>query len=153
MKDIDIKLVNELFTYNPETGEFRNKVTRGRAREGELAGSVSNRGYLKLQVAYNQVFAAHRVAWAIYYNEQPPKEIDHKNRNKTDNSISNLIASDRVQNNANKNCKGYTIDPYGRYRVRVTVGGKRISVGIYDTPEEAQAVFKAKKAELLSNAS
>jgi hypothetical protein len=58
-------------------------------RAGSPAGSLRPDGYVSLCVEGKQ-WLAHRLAWVLHYGEDPPKIIDHINKNKSDNSIANL---------------------------------------------------------------
>lgn len=73
-------------------------------------------------------------------------EVDHKNRKKYDNRYRNLRVSTRAENNINHglssvNTSGYVgvsyIKSKGKYRAYITVNNKQISLGLYNTPEEA----------------
>ena len=90
--------IAEEVEYNPETGEFVwLKSGRGRfKRKGEKAGSYRPDGYLSICVNKQQ-WLSHRLAWLIYYNDEPPKIIDHIDGNKSNNAITNLrVGTDGV---------------------------------------------------------
>lgn len=75
--------------YNPETGVFKWKVTTSpKAVAGSLAGYINN-GYLKIGINGKQ-YPAHRLAWFYYYKEWPKNQIDHIDRNRQNNAITNL---------------------------------------------------------------
>ncbi len=93
------------------------------------------------------------------------KYIDHKNRDKSDNRRNNLRPASSGQNRANsvinsnnksgfkgvhlkKRCKRTSkrklrSDAQGdRWCAQINVGREKISLGYFDTPEEAHAVYK-----------
>ena len=77
--------------YNPETGVFRWKRD-GRGcfkRAGAEAGGARPDGYKSISVLGRQ-WLCHRLAWVMTHGEEPPRVIDHINRDKSDNSIENL---------------------------------------------------------------
>lgn len=51
--------------------------------------AIQGDGYLCGGI-FGTVYLAHRVAWCIFYGQWPVNQIDHKNRNRQDNRISNL---------------------------------------------------------------
>jgi hypothetical protein len=78
--------------YNPNTGSMVwKKSGRGRfKREGESCSNIPvDNGYIHICVNMTQ-YLAHRIAWFLHYNEEPPRVIDHINQDKTDNRIANL---------------------------------------------------------------
>ena len=77
--------------YDSATGVFTWKINgRGKfKRAGAVAGSKRPDGYLSLCVNGKQ-WLAHRLAWVICYGEEPPSILDHIDRDKSNNSISNL---------------------------------------------------------------
>jgi hypothetical protein len=78
--------------YNPNTGDMVWKKS-GRGRFKRKGVSCSNKpvanGYIHICVN-NKQWLAHRLAWVLHYGEEPPRVIDHINRDKTDNRIANL---------------------------------------------------------------
>ncbi len=60
--------------YDPETGVFTRRFSRGRA--GEEAGTVNGSGYREIRVR-TQRYLAHRLAWFYVYGTWPKEQIDH----------------------------------------------------------------------------
>lgn len=97
-----LEVLQEKFIYNPDTGELIYKKTLHKSRVGEVAGYLTQRGWLRVKVG-NTHYRVHRIAWKMFYGEDPPTglDIDHINRDKTDNRISNLRVVTRKDNVAN----------------------------------------------------
>jgi len=90
----------------------------------------------------------HNVITLCYLGEKPQGyQTDHINSIKTDNRLENLQYITPQQNNQKKktingrNIKGYFLTKYGKYRASITVDNKKISLGTYDTEEEARQVY------------
>lgn len=141
-----------LLHYDPETGLISNKVARRGARCGDAAGSINGMGYSRVYFKRKHYYA-HRVAWALFYGEQPPDYIDHIDGNGLNNSIANLRKAEQRQNLGNQKVrtdnttgyKGVTLfKRTGKYIARAA--GKHL--GYFATPEEAHAAYcKAADAE------
>ena len=142
----DTNLLHELLTYCPESGEIKWRVTRGgKAKVGDTAGST-DRGYLRIRI-HGSAYPAHRIAWALYYGEDPyPSVLDHINRDKTDNRISNLRLCTCSENNYNRglprnNTSGHRGVYYEKnkktWRPSIRINGKTVSLGSYKTKEDA----------------
>lgn len=130
-------------------GTLYNKIDRGtRAKKDQPAGNTN--GYLKIRI--NGVsYYAHRIAWFLYYNEQPPNTIDHIDGDKTNNKKENLRECTQQENTynisktrASSGVKGVTIHN-NKYRVRLRVNGKVTCFGVYNTLEEAESVAREKR--------
>ena len=63
-------------------------------------GSKDKYGYLIIKIKGKQ-YKAHHIAWLLVYGEYPKYEIDHINKNKLDNRISNLRISNRTEQTRN----------------------------------------------------
>ena len=101
------------FSYNPQTGLI---IRNDRINSN---GSLDKDGYLIIKIKGRQ-YKAHRLAWFLFYGEFPNMEIDHINRDRKDNRITNLRVSSRLENvlnikqspNKNTGVIGIYIDKY-----------------------------------------
>jgi hypothetical protein len=147
--------LKELLDYNPETGIFvwKKHLKQSNKYEGDLAGCLHGGGYIAIQIKGIRYYA-HRLAWLYMYGKFPEKELDHINRVKSDNRISNLREVTRSQNMRNvgirqDNTSGETHISFrmdrGKYRVSVTENGCFKSLGHFKTIEEAKNVLDVYK--------
>jgi len=94
--------LKSLLTYDPDTGEFRWRVSKSnRAPVGGLAGCSDKYGYVVIRVD-GVLHKAHRLAWLYCHGMFPDKNLDHINQTPSDNRISNLRAVDQHENNQNR---------------------------------------------------
>jgi hypothetical protein len=138
---IDLGWVAAAFRYDPTTGEV---VGPRNAR-----GSVTKYGYRRFHVG-GFCLMAHRIAWALHFNEQPPQFIDHINGDKLDNRAQNLRAASRNENarnrkrhaNSTTGVKGvYEDKKTGRFRAQIRVGGVLRNIGHFAEKESARAAY------------
>lgn len=155
--------VEELLTYNPETGEFHWKVDRrgGRnagflcARAGDRAGWADERGYLRVRIN-GRSHRLHRLAWLVVYGVNPEGHIDHEDGDTANNRIRNLRDATRAQNMHNQGVrkgntsgfKGVFWDKQNKtWTAQIRTGGKRLRLGAHKTPEAAHAAYVAAAQE------
>jgi hypothetical protein len=150
--------LKELFYYDKKTGFF--KRVKGIASKGgsinNIAGCLTVRGYWKICVDGKQ-YTAHRLAWLYVYGNFPEGFIDHINRIKVDNKISNLrvvTRSENLQNIYKATKKNKTSGVLGvswfkrdkKWQAEIQKNKKRIYLGRYDSLEDAKnAYLEAKK--------
>lgn len=147
------QLAMESLGYDPATGVFvRKKAGRFQSRfVGKEAGYVSKRGYVVIQLGKKLHFA-HRLAWLIIHGELPP-EIDHINRNCSDNRIKNLRPATHTQNKQNSSAhKKRGILPCGvrkdgkKFQAKIRHNKKQVHLGSFATPVEAESVYLIERA-------
>jgi hypothetical protein len=127
------------FTYEPDTGIFRKKPT------GQQIG-FRHFEYVVLGFKRKKL-RAHRVAWAMTYGAWPEGDLDHVNRDGTDNRIANLRLATPSQNTANTKprCasgrKGVSPSRNGKWRVQIKRHGQNTHLGTFDTLDEAAHAY------------
>ncbi len=145
--------VQDLFDYNPETGEFFwKKKTSLRNWIGKKAGGVGVKGYVYLRINKKKHFA-HRIAWLYVHGVLPSGQMDHINGIKNDNRISNLREATNSQNRQNltapfsKNKTGYRGVSLrrGYYCVCLKVNKKVVLYKEFKTAKEASDAYMAAK--------
>ena len=105
---------------------------------------INNKHYLLHRVNYY----IHNPEWDIYDNSKN-NEIDHIDRNPSNNHISNLRIATHSQNGQNTDGKGYTYHKqHNKYMARIYINGKPKHLGYYDTKEEAREIYLKHKKEL-----
>lgn len=148
--------VRELFDYRDGMLIWKSKGKR--VVVGNVAGGVSgNMGYHMVSVG-GKKFCAHRVIWLWHHGYMPENDVDHINRDKTDNRIENLREVSRSCNMRNtdnlSNCtsgvKGVSFDnPSGFWMAQITVRGRSVYLGRY--PDFTEAVCHRLAAEQAEN--
>lgn len=143
---VDVDKLCEDFSYCSETGVVsRLKSYSNNSKLGPV-GTKHNQGYLTVTTQGRQ-FLLHRLAWILYYREQPPESIDHIDGDKTNNRISNLREATLTENNRNVGRKGSLykgvckFKPTGKYHAQITVNRSRKHLGYFNTPEEAARAY------------
>ena len=145
--------LNELFIYNPTTGELRRKVGRkGGGPAGSIAGSSSKQGYLRIMID-GGYYRVHRVCYKMATGRDPGIfEIDHINGIRNDNRLSNLRMVDRATNSRNvkrlvNNSSGYNGISFNKrkkvYETYIRVNQKKIHLGYFKEEEDAVAARAA----------
>jgi hypothetical protein len=148
-------------TYAPDTGDLTWKP---RPREhfrsdhawkswnarfpGQIAGSPDVRKYLILCIDDIR-YKAHRVIWMMQTGDQPPSLLDHRRRGPTENRWVNLRPATPQQNTFNQRKRVGLPLPKGvcsqgkRYRSTAGLNGRKISLGMSGTPDEASDLYRA----------
>jgi len=142
-----------MLEYSPDTGMFRHvPPCSNNARQEWHAGSDEHgRCYSVWFDGRNQ--RAHRVAWFLHHGTWPTGTIDHINGNPKDNRMDNLRDVSQQVNNRHilvarlHNHVGVlgVTKWRSKYRARITVNGRSMHLGVFDTHEAASAVYQLAK--------
>ena len=138
--------VRQLFRY--EDGKLIRRVkARGRGKVGEQAGSIGVRGYATTQVD-KVLYYNHRLVFLYHHGFLPENEVDHIDRDTTNNRIENLREVTRTCNS--RNCKMRTANKSrvigvcwdsvnSKWGAAIVVDKKRVHLGRYSDLTEAVA--------------
>ena len=124
------------YAYDPETGVF--------TRRGKVVANRKGNGYVGIGRQY-----AHRLAWLCVHGRWHNGDIDHINRDKTDNRISNLRECSRSENQRNQgltaaNRSGFkgVCQRRGRWIATIRDNGRYVYLGTFDKPEAASLAYQ-----------
>ncbi len=144
---IPVERLWELYEYSPLTGALISRRT-GRA----VKGIPDRQGYRRINVWYNDGMGNrpiqrgyHQAVYAWCVGNWAIHQIDHINRDKTDNRIQNLRDVTSRQNNINKSTfnSGATWNKeHKHWRAQFTRNGKQKLLGTFPTQAEAQQAYK-----------
>lgn len=167
--EIPVEFLRECFGYDAETGvimwrsrpraHFKDDRAQARfeaAFSGKPAGRISVKGYLTIGLSYEgkvHTLRANRLIWAMVTGAWPRQLIDHRNRVKSDNRVTNLREATKAQNAWN------SVRPAGKlprgvrkfkdcskFFSLINVNMKSLYLGSFETPEAAHAAYvEAKK--------
>ena len=150
--------LREVLHYEPETGVFTWRVSRqgGSATVGKEAGGESVFGYVSIKIDGRRYFA-HRLAFLYILGRFPEEQVDHINRDRSDNRWKNLREATASENQRNvsswsTNTSGYKgvtfIARLSKYQAQIRHNSKYIYLGIFDCPQEAASAYNAAAREL-----
>lgn len=151
MEDLTQDRLKELLEYDPATGDFVWKVSRGSRKSGSVAGYLRTEGYRALKVD-RTLYYSHRLAFLFMEGSFPPAFVDHINHKEADNSWANLRHATNKENNRHKamqsnNTSGipgvYWHKQSGKWIAQIKVDGKDIYLGSTHDKEEARRWRKA----------
>jgi hypothetical protein len=146
----------DIVSYSPYTGVFRWRISRGRCAAGAIAGTRGSQGYVYVKVD-GKNYLAHRLAWFFTYGKWVD-EIDHRNRDRSDNRLANLREATRSQNNSNTSMRstntsglrGVSFDKSRlQWRATITFNGTQKTIGRFATKEAAAAAYLAEARRLM----
>lgn len=153
MSDITREQLKQLLEYDPNTGTFTwLSCKAGQVQPGAAAGHIRKDGYASIKIG-GKAYKAHRLAW-LYMTGNWPEEIDHRDRDPSNNRWENLREATHAENCRNRiysnstGATGVSRERNGRFRARIKKDGIRIFLGIFDTPDEAHAVVMAAKKKM-----
>lgn len=148
MPKLTLERLKTLLDYNPDTGEFRRLIRRGRlGLTGSVPGWITD-GYRKITLD-GESFYSGRLVWFYMIGAWPRHEVDHRDMNPLNDRWDNLREATRSQNCANrrplsKRSKFRGATPRGRrWIAQGNINGKQAYLGMFDTEEEANAAYSA----------
>jgi hypothetical protein len=164
-----VEYLRQCFEYDEKTGtliwkerprhHFKTEAACGAwnaTHSGKPAGGVTRRrgqseGRRFIGLDYRRYFA-HRIVWALNKGEWPDGPLDHAYNRPEHNHVENLRPASPGENSRNRGpqrnnrsgAKG--VDWHrasGKWRARITVGGKHIYLGLFDDLEDAKWAYAA----------
>lgn len=157
--------LQECFDYNPKTGilhwkerplhHFKTKsgCLQANARfAGKEAGTLASNGngytFKSICINYTRYVVA-RIVYKLVHNEEPV-EIDHIDINPENLKLLNLRPCTSSQNKMNRNVRSNSrtglkgvgwYSPSKKYRARIKIDGKEITLGYFDDPKKAYEAY------------
>lgn len=154
---MSLEELKEILNYDPVTGVVSWKVTMGNRGQYKAGTPCSNKdaygyGRVKLKgIAYK----LHRIAWGFVYGYLPTKHIDHIDGNPSNNIINNLREVSCRDNCLNRkihrkgHITGTTLSSKSdKWQAQISIRGKRIYIGYFDTQQEAHEAYVATRNRL-----
>lgn len=157
-----MKDLSALFVYSESspTGLIWKNHPYYKSKNGKVAGTKESHGYWQVMVDYKYI-PCHRVVWVIHYGEIPAGlEIDHIDRNRRNNKLSNLRLVTRSQNMANKSMqknnksgfKGVSWSTCAKkWQAGICIKRKCVHIGYFASPIEANQAYIKKAIELFGD--
>ena len=150
--ELTAEYLRSVLHYDPATGIFTWKVrTAHNVKVGDVAGCPNGDGYLQIKLQRRH-YKAHRLAWLHVYGEWPKEQLDHTNRIRTDNRISNLREVTNKQNGQNRSKRSDNTSGHpgvvwhkriSKWRAQIKHNQKLIYLGLFENLEDAVSARKA----------
>lgn len=153
-------VARQFLDYDPSTGVFTRKKNTGKKfKTGTVTGHAMTNGYILITLFYKQ-YLAHRLAWLIMTGEWPKHQIDHIDRDRSNNKWSNLREATNKQNSENHSIRSdntsgktgvYFCKTKKKWKVCICHHGKSHSFGYHKNLEDAIAVRVAAERQFFSH--
>jgi hypothetical protein len=147
--------------YEKQTGVFRARFANAKSKAWRIVGRKESKGYLQVKIN-NRMYMAHRLAW-MYETGQDPTllnmQIDHIDRDKTNNAFANLRLVTNKQNSENRNVnsrsktgiRGVYMEK-DRFVAEMCNNYKKIKLGRFTTLDLAKAAVEKARRDLFTHA-
>ncbi len=152
---INQKSLNDLFSYDELTGVLVWIGHHQKFRNGLVAGTDNGDGYIRVTID-RRPYLAHRLIWLMVHGNLP-ECIDHINGDGSDNRLRNIRAASKADNCRNRgknsnNTSGYKgvclHKPSGKFRAAIRIGDRVISLGHYNSAEDAHNAYAGASLKL-----
>lgn len=155
-------LIDRLLEYREGHLYWKKNTRRGHKSSGGQAGYKTKQGYRMICLNYKD-YCEHNLVWFIHKREWPEtysREVDHINRDKSDNRIENLRLATRSQNNANMKIRidnstgvrGVYLDrARNKFCVQITQNGRTQSLGRFNSLEDAAEIAELAQKKAWGN--
>ena len=151
----DSERLRELFDYSPLKGQLIwRKAPSNRVKVGKPAGFVNKLGYTEIRLD-GELHLAHRLIWKWFYGSDPANEVNHLHQEGLSPKRNHVHL---LQDISPRNHRMLTAEMnktsglplgvskchrYDAYKSAIwSPKGKKIHLGVFDTPEEAYAAYK-----------
>ena len=151
MTDLTVARIRELFTIDEKDWTLVWKISlNSRSIVGTKAGCLNRKGYRVINIDYKR-YRVHNLIWAYMHGYFPQNQIDHISHVRDDNRISNLRLVTGAENNKNmcipvNNRSGIIgvgwCAHLNKWRSRITVADKCISLGCFENKDHAASARK-----------
>jgi len=145
---MNTRLLKTLLAYSPDTGLFTWVSSKSKKPIiGAIAGTRHPHGYIRINIQ-GRMYYAHRLAWMYVHGKFPSHEIDHIDRDPSNNKIANLRLATHAQNSRNTpkrrtNTSGFkgVTRHQKRWKATIQHDGEQIHIGVFDSAKEAYAAY------------
>ncbi|MFP5513408.1 MAG: HNH endonuclease signature motif containing protein [Alphaproteobacteria bacterium] len=147
--------LRELLDYDPKTGVFTWAISAAkRIKVGQVAGVINDQGYVVIKID-GRMHRAHRLAFLYMTGAFPVGEIDHEDRNRSNNRWGNLREATGTQNQGNTGIRSNNSSGHkgvswsrknGKWLANICVNGRTKHLGLFEDVNDAAAAY-ARAAE------
>jgi hypothetical protein len=96
-QELTAESVRHHFNYDPDSGVLTRRVTvNGMAKAGDVCATTDERGY-KFTIFAGKRQYVHRLALLHVYGQLPSRKIEHRNWQRGDNRLSNLVLGGKLK--------------------------------------------------------
>lgn len=133
------------YRYDPASGDLLWNLPPHFKRAGKKAGWRSRQGYMRANLG-GRGCAVHDIIWLLVTGSWPDRDIDHIDRNRSNNRFANLRLATRSQNNANSKVRAdntsgakgvYWSPSRNRWFAKIVVDGRQICLGYFKAKADA----------------
>ena len=144
---MNLEVAQSFFDY--VDGSLVWKKSWGKIKAGTQVVSVSNRGYVVVQLNRKR-YLAHRIIWLLVYGKMPIM-VDHIDGNKQNNRIENLREVDNTLNHWNERRRSTNKSGHKgvwwhkqskRWEAACRANGKQVTIGRFERIEDAVEAVK-----------
>lgn len=149
------ELFHEFFEYREGNLFWKKKSAKWTEVGGPVAAYIMPNGYLRVGLKGKRYYA-HRVIYCMFHGEMP-KNVDHKDGDRSNNKEDNLRAATPRTNNQNRRKSEGTSSKYKgvhfrkdrqKWQVQIKHHGQSIRLGCFFSEEDAALAYNKKAIEI-----
>lgn len=163
MKNLDVEFIRNCISYNPKDGSLKwlyRDRSQFKSQQAYKAWNTKYKGKVALETLNASGYrhgtinstsiSAHKVAWAIAFGYWPINQIDHINRDRSDNRLENLRLANKSENQHNRsksknNTSGFkcvTFDKRNKkWDARIGINNQVVHLGRFFSAEDAHLAY------------